>query len=92
VDRFLILHEATEKAMIDTGTCTISTRTRSPCGPRKLPFAQPALSADYDRSSAMDQAGRLGQTDQGAGHLDLTPYLDEHDEELIKVMQKAMAG
>ena len=92
VDKFLVLHETVEKAMIDC---------------RKLHYQhahQIALRAeeaavraagiewrDYDRfMQQWIKRADSGKITRVPMNLDLTPYLDENDGELIKVMQKAM--
>src|SRR6266699_4335629 len=91
-DRFLILHEEVEKTLIDQLNLhylhahQIATRAE-----------QAAVRAagiewrDYDRfMQQWIKRADSGKVTKVPADLDLTPYLDENDGELIKVMQRAM--
>lgn len=92
VDKFLILHETVEKALIDAW------------GLHYQHAHQIALRAEQAAVRAADIEWRnydnfmqqwiktadSNKLSKVPRDLDLTPYLDEKDNELIKVMQKAM--
>ena len=92
VDKFLILHEATEKALIDT--CRLHYQHAHQIALRAEEAAVRAaglLWHDYD--AFMQQWIKRADSvniSRVPADLDLTPYLDENDNELIKVMQRAM--
>jgi hypothetical protein len=92
VDKFLILHEATEKAMIDTWGLHYQHAHQI-----ALRAEEAAVRAcgiewhDYDQfMQQWIKRADSAKLEKVPADLDLTPYLDENDGELIKVMQKAM--
>ena len=92
VDRFLILHEATEKAMIDTWNLHYQHAHQIALRAEEAAVRAAGLEwREYDHF--MQQWIKLADSEKITkvpAHLDLTPYLDENDTELIKVMQRAM--
>ena len=92
VDRFLILHEATEKAMIDTWGLHYQHAHQIALRAEEAAVRAAGIEwRDYDRY--MQQWIKLADSNKVTRvpmDLDLTPYLDENDGELIKTMQKAM--
>jgi len=92
VDRFLILHEATEKAMIDTWGLHYQHAHQIALRAEEAAVRAEGIEwRDYDRF--MQQWIKTADSNQLTKvpiNLDLTPYLDENDTELIKVMQRAM--
>ena len=92
VDKFLILHEATEKAMIDCWGLHYQHAHQI-----ALRAEEAAVRAfgiewrDYDRfMQQWIKTADSNKLTRVPANLDLTPYLDENDGELIKVMQRAM--
>ena len=94
VDRFLILHESTEKAMIDTWGLHYQHAHQIALRAEEAAVRAAGIEwRDYDRF--MQQWIKRADSDKITKvprNLDLTPYLDENDGELIKAMQKAMVG
>ena len=92
VDKFLILHEAVEKAMIDSWGLHYQHAHQIALRAEEAAVrAAGILWHDYDKF--MQQWIKEADTvkvSKVPPDLDLTPYLDENDGELIKVMQKAM--
>jgi len=92
VDRFLILHEATEKALIDTWNLHYQHAHQIALRAEEAAVRAAGLEwREYDRF--MQQWIKQADSEQITkvpANLDLTPYLDENDTELIKVMQRAM--
>jgi hypothetical protein len=94
VDRFLILHEATEKAMIDTWNLHYQHAHQIALRAEEAAVRAAGLEwREYDHF--MQQWIKRADSEKITkvpAHLDLTPYLDENDHELIKTMQRAMVG
>jgi hypothetical protein len=92
VDRFLILHEATEKAMIDTWGLHYQHAHQIALRAEEAAVrAQGIEWRDYDRfMQQWIKTADSSKLTKVPANLDLTPYLDENDGELIKVMQRAM--
>ncbi|MDP9172317.1 MAG: hypothetical protein M3O30_00425 [Planctomycetota bacterium] len=92
VDQFLILHEATEKAMIDCwGLCYQHAHQIALRAEEAAVRAAGIEWRDYDRfMQQWIKRADSGKLTKVPIDLDLTPYLDEKDGDLIKVMQKAM--
>jgi hypothetical protein len=92
VDKFLILHEATEKAMIDCWGLRYQHAHQIALRAEEAAVRAAGIEwRDYDRF--MQQWIKRADSDKVTKvplNLDLTPYLDEKDNDLIKVMQKAM--
>jgi hypothetical protein len=93
VDKFLILHEATEKAIIDTWGLHYQHAHQIALRAEEAAVRAAGIEwRDYDRFMQQwiktADSARLTRVPR---NLDLTPYLDEKDHELIKVMQRAMA-
>jgi hypothetical protein len=92
VDKFLILHEATEKAMIDTWGLHYQHAHQIALRAEEAAVRAEGIEwRDYDRF--MQQWIKTADSNKLTKvpiNLDLTPYLDENDGELIKVMQRAM--
>lgn len=92
VDRFLILHEATEKAMIDTWNLHYQHAHQIALRAEEAAVRAAGLEwREYD--DFMQQWIKLADSEKITkvpANLDLTPYLDEEDTELIKIMQRAM--
>jgi len=92
VDKFLILHEATEKAMIDTWGLHYQHAHQIALRAEEAAVRAAGIAwHDYDHfmQQWIKSAGSSKLTKVPA-NLDLTPYLDENDTELIKMMQRAM--
>ncbi len=92
VDKFLVLHEATEKAMIDTWGLHYQHAHQIALRAEEAAVRAAGIEwRDYDRfmQQWIKTADSAKLTNVPA-NLDLTPYLDENDGELIKVMQRAM--
>jgi hypothetical protein len=92
VDRFLILHESTEKAMIDSWGLHYQHAHQIALRAEEAAVRAAGIEwRDYDRFMQQwikrADSGKLAKV---PADLDLTPYLDENDAELIKVMQRAM--
>ena len=92
VDKFLILHEATEKALIDAWNLKYQHAHQIALRAEEAAVRAAGLEwREYDRF--MQQWIKRADSDKVTkvpADLDLRPYLDENDEALIKVMQKAM--
>lgn len=92
VDKFLILHETTEKALIDCWGLHYQHAHQIALRAEEAAVRAAGIEwRDYDRfmQQWIKQADSAKLTKVPAD-LDLTPYLDENDGELIKVMQRAM--
>jgi hypothetical protein len=92
VDRFLILHEAVEKATIDTWGLHYQHAHQIALRAEEAAVRAAGIEwHDYDHfmQQWIKTADSTNLTKVPA-NLDLTPYLDENDGELIKVMQRAM--
>jgi len=92
VDRFLILHEATEKALIDSWGLHYQHAHQIALRAEEAAVRAAGIQwRDYDRfMQQWIKRADSAQVSKVPADLDLTPYLDENDGELIKVMQKAM--
>ena len=92
VDKFLILHEATEKAMIDCWGLHYQHAHQIALRAEEAAVRAAGIEwHDYDHF--MQQWIKRADSDKVTRvpiNLDLTPYLDENDIELIKAMQRAM--
>lgn len=92
VDRFLILHESTEKAMIDCWGLHYQHAHQIALRAEEAAVRAAGIRwRDYDRfmQSGIKKADSE-QLTRVPADLDLTPYLDENDGPLIKVMRRAM--
>jgi hypothetical protein len=92
VDKFLVLHETTEKAMIDTWKLHYQHAHQIALRAEEAAVRAAGIEwHDYDRfmQQWIKRADSANIT-KVPRNLDLTPYLDENDNELIKVMQRAM--
>ena len=92
VDRFLILHEATEKAMIDSWGLHYQHAHQIALRAEEAAVRAAGIEwRDYDRfMQQWIKTADSNKLTRVPANLDLTPYLDENDVELIKVMQRAM--
>jgi hypothetical protein len=92
VDKFLILHEATEKAMIDCWNLRYQHAHQIALRAEEAAVRAAGIEwRDYDRfMQQWIKTADSGKLTKVPANLDLTPYLDEDDGELIKVMQRAM--
>jgi hypothetical protein len=92
VDKFLILHEATEKAMIDTWGLHYQHAHQIALRAEEAAVRAAGLDwREYDRfMQQWIKTADSNKLTKVPANLDLTPYLDENDGELIKVMQRAM--
>ncbi|HWE94940.1 MAG TPA: hypothetical protein VG269_13325 [Tepidisphaeraceae bacterium] len=92
VSRFLILHEATEKAVIDTWGLHYQHAHQIALRAEEAAVRASGIRwRDYDRyMQKWIKTADSNKLTKVPRDLDLTPYLDENDGELIKVMQKAM--
>jgi hypothetical protein len=92
VDRFLILHEAAEKAMIDTWGLHYQHAHQIALRAEEAAVRAAGIEwRDYDRfMQQWIKTADSSKLTKVPANLDLTPYLDENDGELIKVMQRAM--
>ncbi len=92
VDRFLILHEATEKALIDTWRLKYQHAHQIALRAEEAAVRAAGIEwRDYDRF--MQQWIKRADSQKITrvpANLDLTPYFDENDYPLIQVMRKAM--
>ncbi|HVI56451.1 MAG TPA: hypothetical protein VM621_15515 [Luteibacter sp.] len=94
VDRYLILHEEVEKALIDhldlhyLHAHQIATRAE------EAAVRADNISWDVYDAFMMKYVKRVGseKLSKVPGDLDITPYRDEHDKELIARMEKAAEG
>ena len=94
VDKFLILHESTEKAMIDCWGLRYQHAHQIALRAEEAAVRAAGIEwRDYDRfMQQWIKRADSGKVTKVPANLDLTPYLDENDGELIKVMQRAMKG
>ena len=94
VDRFLILHETTEKALIDAWSLHYQHAHQIALRAEEAAVRAAGIEwRDYDRF--MQQWIKRADSDKVTkvpADLDLTPYIDENDGELIKAMQRAMVA
>jgi hypothetical protein len=92
VDRFLILHEAAEKAMIDTWGLHYQHAHQIALRAEEAAVRAAGIEwRDYDNfMQKWIKRADSGKVTKVPRDLDLTPYIDENDGELLKVMQKAM--
>jgi hypothetical protein len=94
VDKFLILHEAVEKAMIDSWSLHYQHAHQIALRAEEAAVRAAGIEwHDYDKF--MQQWIKRADSKHLTcvpSNLDLTPYLDEDDGELIKVMQRCMVG
>ena len=92
VDKFLILHETAEKAMIDTWKLHYQHAHQIALRAEEAAVRAAGIEwRDYDRfMQQWIKRADSAQITRVPKNLDLTPYLDENDHDLIKVMQKAM--
>lgn len=92
VDRFLILHEAAEKAMIDTWGLHYQHAHQIALRAEEAAVRAAGIEwRDYDRfMQQWIKTADSNKLTKVPHDLDLTPYLDENDGELIKMMQRAM--
>jgi len=92
VDRFLILHEATEKAMIDSWGLHYQHAHQIALRAEEAAVRAAGIEwRDYDRfMQQWIKTADSNKVTKVPAQLDLTPYLDENDGELIKAMQRAM--
>ena len=92
VDKFLIIHEATEKALIDMWGLHYQHAHQIALRAEEASVRAAGLEwREYD--GFMQQWVKRADSEKITAvpsDLDLTPYLDENDQELIKVMQRAM--
>lgn len=92
VDKFLVLHEMTEKALIDCWKLHYQHAHQIALRAEEAAVRAAGLEwREYDRfmQQWIKRADSACITKVPAD-LDLTPYLDENDGALIKVMQRAM--
>jgi hypothetical protein len=92
VDRFLVLHEAIEKAMIDCwGLCYQHAHQIALRAEEAAVRAAGIEWRDYDHfMQQWIKTADSNKLTKVPADLDLTPYRDEKDDELIKVMKRAM--
>jgi hypothetical protein len=94
IDKFLIMHEATEKAIIDAWHLHYQHAHQIALRAEEAAVRAAGLEwREYDRF--MQKWIKSADSEKITAvpiDLDLTPYLDENDHELIKVMQKAMVA
>ena len=92
VDKFLILHETTEKALIDCWNLKYQHAHQIALRAEEAAVRAAGIEwRDYDRfMQQWIKRADSGKVTRVPHDLDLTPYLDENDGELIKVMQRAM--
>ena len=92
VDPFLILHETTEKAMIDSWGLRYQYAHQIALRAEEAAVrAAGILWHDYDRfMQQWIKTADSGKISKVPANLDLTPYLDENDADLIKAMQRVM--
>jgi hypothetical protein len=92
VDKFLILHEATEKAMIDSWGLHYQHAHQIALRAEEAAVRAAGIEwRDYDHfMQQWIKTADSGKLTRVPANLDLTPYLDENDGELIKVMQRCM--
>jgi hypothetical protein len=92
VDKFLILHEATEKAMIDSWGLHYQHAHQIALRAEEAAVRASGIEwREYDHfMQQWIKTSDSAKLTRVPFNLDLTPYLDENDGELIKVMQRAM--
>ena len=92
VDHFLILHETTEKALIDCWGLHYQHAHQIALRAEEAAVRSSGIEwRDYDRfMQQWIKRADSAKLTRVPANLDLTPYLDENDGELIKVMQRAM--
>lgn len=92
VDQFLILHETVEKALIDCWKLHYQHAHQIALRAEEAAVRAAGIEwRDYDRfMQQWIKTADSNKLTKVPRDLDLTPYLDENDNELIKVMQKAM--
>jgi hypothetical protein len=92
VFRFLILHEATEKAVIDTWGLHYQHAHQIALRAEEAAVRASGIRwRDYDRfMQKWIKTADSNKLTKVPRDLDLTPYFDENDGELIRVMRKAM--
>lgn len=92
VDKFLILHEATEKAMIDSWGLHYQHAHQIALRAEEAAVRAAGIEwRDYDRfMQQWIKTADSNKLTKVPANLDLTPYLDENDGELIKMMQRCM--
>jgi hypothetical protein len=92
VDKFLILHEATEKALIDCWRLHYQHAHQIALRAEEAAVRAAGIEwRDYDRfMQQWIKKADSAKITKVPPNLDLTPYLDENDVELIKAMQRAM--
>ena len=92
VDKFLILHETTEKALIDCWQLHYQHAHQIALRAEEAAVRAAGIEwRDYDHfMQQWIKTADSAKLTKVPANLDLTPYLDEKDNELIKVMQKAM--
>jgi hypothetical protein len=92
VDKFLILHEAVEKAMIDSWGLHYQHAHQIALRAEEAAVRAAGIEwRDYDRfMQQWIKTADSSKLTKVPANLDLTPYLDENDGELIKMMQRAM--
>jgi hypothetical protein len=92
VDKFLVLHETTEKALIDCWKLHYQHAHQIALRAEEAAVRAAGLEwREYDRfMQQWIKRADSAQITKVPADLDLTPYLDENDGELIKVMQRAM--
>jgi hypothetical protein len=92
VDKFLVLHEAVEKAMIDSWGLHYQHAHQIALRAEEAAVRAAGIQwHDYDHF--MQQWIKKADSDKVTKvphDLDLTPYIDENDGELMKAMQRAM--
>ena len=94
VDKFLILHETTEKARIDCWGLKYQHAHQIALRAEEAAVRAAGIEwRDYDRfMQQWIKRADSGKVTRVPRDLDLTPYLDENDGELIKVMERAMVA
>jgi hypothetical protein len=94
VDKFLVLHEATEKALIDCWKLHYQHAHQIALRAEEAAVRAAGIEwRDYDRfMQQWIKRADSAHITQVPANLDLTPYLDENDVELIKAMQRAMVA
>lgn len=92
VDKFLILHEATEKAMIDCWGLHYQHAHQIALRAEEAAVRAAGIQwHDYDHfMQAWIKTADSPKVTKVPQDLDLTPYLDENDIDLIKAMQRGM--
>jgi hypothetical protein len=92
VDKFLILHETVEKALIDCWRLHYQHAHQIALRAEEAAVRAAGLEwREYDRfMQQWIKTADSNKLTKVPGDLDLTPYVDEKDDELIKVMRGAM--